>query len=195
MNKDEIYIYTISDPITLLVRYVGKTKNTKERFRKHLTENNNTYKSKWIKGLRIRGLIPLFEIIDVCNKDNWEDAEKRYIKLYKSIGANLLNQMPGGEGGATMLGRSLTLEQCKKISDSKLGKRNPQTSITNVAFKGCKVVKYDKDWNFIGIYDSINQAAKSISRCSRRVQMMVNNDPSVPHVGGYKFKKLNGANT
>lgn len=192
--ENKICIYTISDPITLLVRYVGKTKCIKERFRRHLTENNKTYKSKWIKGLRFKGLKPVFEIIDECEEGYWEQMERFYIRLFKSLGAILLNQLPGGEGGQTMLGRKLTPEQSKKISLSKIGKKNPATAKYNVITKGIKIGRYDLLGNLLEVHPSIRHAAGIIGRDSRRIQLMIKNTSGINHVGGYKFIKLHGAN-
>lgn len=183
-----VYIYTIKCPKTNLVRYVGKTINTKERFKKHLSENNNTLKSKWIKGLRSSGLVPVFDIIDECGKENWQDKERAYIILFKSLGANLLNQMPGGEGGPTMLGKKLTKDQRDKISNSKKGKPNKGVSVYNKMTKSKSINQYDMFGNFIMSHKSINDAAKHIGRCSRRIQMMVSSKgKTVNHVGGYRF--------
>lgn len=185
-----VFIYTISCPVSGLVRYVGKTNNTKERFRKHLSENNQTKKSRWIKGLKNKGLKPVFEIIDECTECDWQEKERQYIKVFKSVGANLLNEMPGGEGGATMKGKKLSKEQVQKIIDSKIGKANPSTAITNKLHKGYAINQHDLSGNLIASHQSINDAAKHINRSSRRIQMMLSGTgKTVNHVGGYRFSK------
>lgn len=195
---DTIFIYSISDPSTNLVRYIGKTKDVKERFRKHLTENNKTRKSKWMKGLRSKGLKPVFEIIDECLISDWQEKEIGYIKLFKSIGADLLNQARGGEGGATMLGRKLTAEQCKKISDSKIGKPNKGAAVANKIHKGYPVYQKDLNGNILASYLSVNEAAQAINRSARRIQAQVNGDLirglKVKTVGGYVFEYQNSKN-
>lgn len=182
-------IYTISDPRTGLVVYVGKTNNVKERFRKHLTENNKTYKSKWVKGMRAIGLIPIFDVIDECDGDEWQDKEKFYIKLYKSFGAKLLNQCEGGMGGLPMLGKKLSQESKDKISASKVGKARPDLAARNTATKGFKIRRTDMEGNEIEIHPSIRHAATAIGRNYRRVQMMVSGiGKKINHVGGFKFE-------
>lgn len=196
VSPGQVYIYTISDPISGLVFYVGKTKDPKERFRKHLTSTKVTTKSRrHITGLLNKGLNPVFEIIDTCTENNWQEKEQQYIMIFKSIGANLLNQLPGGEGGPTMLGRKLTEDQRRKISDSKIGKVNTGASVSNKLNKGTKVYQYDLSGNFIAEHLSINDAAKSISRSARRIQKMISGE-KVNHVGGFAFKAkiaVNGA--
>lgn len=44
------YIYTLSDPITGDIRYVGKTTNLKQRYKAHCNPSNNkhTHKYNWV---------------------------------------------------------------------------------------------------------------------------------------------------
>lgn len=60
-----IYIYTLSDPISDEVRYIGITKNLKKRYREHIRESklNNRHKSTWIRSL---SELPKIDIIDTC---------------------------------------------------------------------------------------------------------------------------------
>lgn len=183
-----IVIYVIKCPFTGMVKYVGKTKDTKERFRKHLSENNDTRKSKWVRGIKAKGSVPLFEIIDEVDEANWEEAERSYIRLFKSLGADLLNHLPGGEGGPTMLGRKLTDEQRAKISASKTGKKRPWLIQVNKERLSTRVRQYDLDGNFIKEHGSITDAARFINRDQRRIWMMVTGKgKKVNQVGGYRF--------
>ena len=52
--ENYVYIYTLTDPITNQVRYVGKTKNLKQRRHNHLNKclDKNTHKRNWINSLR-----------------------------------------------------------------------------------------------------------------------------------------------
>lgn len=159
---DEVYIYTLTDPRTGLVKYVGKTNDPAYRLRKHLTEKNNTYKCQWVKGLKALGLQPILEIIDECSLSDWEQKERFYIRLYKAIGANLVNTLPGGEGGATMLGKKLTKEQREKIAASKLGKINSGAAKSNKINKGYRVSQFDLSGNLIAIHESLRDAASRI---------------------------------
>lgn len=186
-----VFIYTISDPNTNLVRYVGKTKDPVARFRKHLTEKNKTLKCQWIKHILKIGAKPTFSIIDECANHEWEQKEKMYILLFKSVGANLTNQMPGGEGGATMKGRKLTKEQSQKITQSKLGKPNPATGLYNILNKGYKINRYDLEGNLLEVHPSIRHAARTIGRDDRNIQEMVSGSKKVNHVAGFKFTKSN----
>ena len=46
-----LYIYTLTDPIDGLVKYVGMTNNPKRRLSEHLIEKTLTKKNNWIKSL------------------------------------------------------------------------------------------------------------------------------------------------
>jgi len=186
--SNNIVIYSISCPYTNEVKYIGKSKNFKTRISKHLSSKLKTRTSKWIHSLDIK---PVFNIIDEVSEDMWQIAEKAYIRLFKSIGCKLYNHTIGGEGGNTMGGRKLTLEQCKKISDSKIGKPNPNAGKWTKENISIKVNQYTLDNIFICTHNSIKDAAKSINRCDRRIQAMVKfghmNGKAINHVGGYKF--------
>lgn len=185
---NNIIIYSISCPYTNEVRYIGKSNDFKTRIRKHLSSTLKTRTSKWIHSLNEK---PIFDIIDEVNKDNWQEAEKSYIRLFKSIGCKLYNHTIGGEGGNTMGGRKLTPEQCKKISDSKLGKPNPNAGKWVKENQSIKIDKYSLDGVYICSYNSIKEAAKDINRSDRRIQAMVKyghiNGKKINHVGGFKF--------
>lgn len=185
---NNIIIYSINCPYTGQVRYIGKSKDFKQRVRKHLSSKLKTRTSKWIHSLHQK---PIFEIIDEVNESNWQEAEKAYIRLFKSIGCQLYNHTIGGEGGNTMGGRKLTLEQRQKISASKIGKPNHGAGKWAKENSSIKVCKYDLDGNYICTYNSIKEAAKSINRSDRRIQAMLKygkiNGRNINSVGGYKF--------
>lgn len=95
------YIYTLSCPETLAVRYVGKTNNTYYRLVSHLSPKNlskNTYSARWIKGLLDRGLKPVLNVIEEVKFEEWQEAERKWIKHYRVLGCKLCNLTDGGEG-------------------------------------------------------------------------------------------------
>lgn len=111
-------IYTLVDPRDGLVKYVGKTVNVSKRKSSYRNPKDNTRCSNWIKHLISLNFAPEFKIIDeVVN--NWADAERGYITLYKSLGANLYNHTPGGESGC--LNYKRTQEEKDRIGLSQKG--------------------------------------------------------------------------
>jgi hypothetical protein len=60
------HVYHLVDPRDAAVRYVGMTKNPKNRFRGHITEakeRDNTDKKRWIRGLLAAGTQPVLAIV------------------------------------------------------------------------------------------------------------------------------------
>lgn len=111
------YIYTLSDPNTNEVRYVGKTINTKRRYKQHLYDKRQTsHKHSWIISLKKIGLKPIMKIIEECN-DNWEEREIYWISKYN----NLTNHKLGGNGGDDYQ-RNINQESIEKIRQANLGK-------------------------------------------------------------------------
>jgi hypothetical protein len=93
------YIYTLSDPRTNQVRYVGKTVNPKQRKHNHsnIARDKNTHKRNWINQLKKEGIKPVFEIIDEVTED-WKFWERYWIQQFKIWGFSLTNTTLGGEG-------------------------------------------------------------------------------------------------
>lgn len=99
-----VFIYVLKDPTDLKVKYVGKTAlSINKRYSQHI--HNWKRKSgrlnklnSWIKSLANLNLLPIIEIIDEVSDDNWIEAERGYIRLFKAIGCNLKNCTLGGEG-------------------------------------------------------------------------------------------------
>jgi hypothetical protein len=92
------YIYILQDPITLSVRYVGKSNNVKKRFYQHISNNKKTtYVNSWIKSLKIKSLKPIISIIDET-EDDWEQLEIYWISQFKTWGFELCNHTKGGQG-------------------------------------------------------------------------------------------------
>lgn len=93
------YIYTLNDPNTKEVRYVGKTINKLSyRLNNHIKRaiKGKTHKDKWICSLMKKGELPEIELI--METYDWIQAEQDCIRLFKSIGARLCNHTMGGDG-------------------------------------------------------------------------------------------------
>lgn len=95
----EAIIYSLSDPFTEKIRYVGKCTNISKRFKEHLKEKSDTHKSHWIKNLIKLGENPIIEELDIVSEKDWEFWERYWISQIKSWGFSLTNATDGGEGG------------------------------------------------------------------------------------------------
>lgn len=94
------FIYTLIDPFTNEIRYVGKSNNPKKRLYDHLSlcYTTHTHKNNWIKSLLEKNTKPILDIIDEVSIDEWEFWEKYWIKKFKDDGENLTNYSKGGNG-------------------------------------------------------------------------------------------------
>lgn len=143
---EKVYIYTLSDPISEEVRYLGKTNNIKRRYTGHLNSKNKNKVTSWTKSLLKKGLKPNIEILDEVPNENWKFWEKWWISILRSWNVNLTNLTSGGEGWASgnlnpsstpegrarisklKKGHRMSDEQKKKISESLKGRKNPEHS-------------------------------------------------------------------
>jgi len=99
---DTIKIYTLSDPITNQIRYIGQTKNSLEdRLRGHLKGKGKTYRVHWINSLKKKGLVPNIELIEEVDKSVGSQTEIYWILMFRFWGFNLTNLTDGGETSTT----------------------------------------------------------------------------------------------
>jgi hypothetical protein len=97
-----VKIYTLSDPHTEEIRYVGKTVETlNKRLSKHTSNiknlNEKNHRAFWIKSLVQKGLKPIIRLIEEVPFEIWEEREKYWIKYYRDLGLNLVNSTDGGD--------------------------------------------------------------------------------------------------
>ena len=98
-----VYIYTLIDPISKEVKYIGKANSYHRRYISHLNDaikQSRIKKQKvsiWIKELLDKNLKPDMEVIEVANESNWQERERYWIAEYRKKG-NILNIHKGGTG-------------------------------------------------------------------------------------------------
>lgn len=121
-----VFIYALKDPRDGAVRYIGKAKDPRYRFRAHLGSEPGTHKAHWIRQLKDLELIPSMEILDEVPESQWEFFERAYIKVYRESGAALTNITDGGDGGATTTGKKWSLERRMAAKGRKHPPRSPE---------------------------------------------------------------------
>lgn len=142
---ENTFIYTLSDPITKEVRYIGKTNNLKRRLSAHVSRarktNSNSHKNNWVRKILNEGNKPLIEILEEVPTDNWEEYEIYWIEQFKNWGFRLLNTCEGGEGAKTGPRKPLPDKHKKLISKSlrKTAKERPEI------YKNRERISIDKD--------------------------------------------------
>jgi len=181
-----INIYTLTDPITKEVRYVGKTTDISKRFNRHLNESKKSttsHKKAWIKGLLKKNLNPEIEIIDVVNNSEWEFWERYWIEQMKAWGFRLTNETNGGDGVdkgnipwnkgtvGVMKPNETTFKKGNEIGKKTRIKKNQRLSPKTEFKKGVKphnktkLLQFDLDGNFLREFDSFYEAAEYIGVC------------------------------
>lgn len=96
-------IYTLKNPRTNEVRYVGWTKRGgNRRLNTHIQEAvgkiATTHKARWILSLLSVGIRPVMDVIESGTGEGWREAEQRWIALFRAQGVRLTNATDGGEG-------------------------------------------------------------------------------------------------
>jgi len=169
-------IYTLTDPRTNKVRYVGKANNVSQRYRAHLNKarKHQTHKWNWIQELKQEGLKPIVDVIDVVPIDSWQYWEIYWISQMKQWGFNLVNYTSGGDGCTfanqtsfkkghkSWLGKNHSEETKKLIS-----KNNWQRG--KKSFNRKQVVQMNLDGETIKIWDSILDAEKGTNSRSSKI--------------------------
>lgn len=131
MGNGKVKIYTLSDPRTNEVKYVGKTeKLLSKRLYYHIFDNNkikNIHKKKWIEGLLKNSLKPDINIVDIVPYDEWKFWEKYWISQFITWGFKLTNKTEGGEGYTYIWLKRLweNDEYRKHHTERMIGKKNP----------------------------------------------------------------------
>jgi hypothetical protein len=145
-NINMVKIYSIKDPETLEIKYIGKTiQSLSKRLSGHITKslyNRSTHISCWIYSLLKLGKKPIIELIEECDEKIWIEREVYYISYYKDI---IYNHSTGGESGS--LGYKCTDLHKEKISKSLTGRKRSlkeRESISN-GRKGMKLSEETKN--------------------------------------------------
>lgn len=97
-------IYTLLEPGTNDIRYVGVTHRApRQRLCEHISKANcrargRSHRECWIRSLLKRGLRPAVEVIERGEGEAWPEVEMKWIAIYRSLGARLVNATDGGDG-------------------------------------------------------------------------------------------------
>ncbi len=211
-------IYTLSNPLTGEIRYIGKTSKDlsnrlKEHFRYIATLKVKTKRISWFKSLLKQNLQPKIELIDEVNDDEWQFWEMHYISLFKSWGFRLVNGTDGGTGGDVFTNNPNKESIRKKLSGSNSvgkrflkGKTFPNRHTTGYG-KGNYIGKngvrwlgyvfvYDQYGTFIGKFDTAEDVEIKLNIGKNLIhnQIKLNRPVQKGKFKGYTFKRNKNEN-
>jgi len=161
------YIYTLIDPFTNEIRYIGKTIDPLYRYWTHFRDQElsyDTYKNRWLKKLMKKNQLPFMNIIAKCKFKNSNKMERHYITFYKNKGIKLTNTTKGGDGwpaGTPMIGKhqkgNYQIHQFKKVKA--INKFNNKEILY---FDGVKIAAKKLNISKENISDCLRKLIKSI---------------------------------
>lgn len=122
------YIYTLNDPDTLEIRYIGKTDDLNRRLVRHCNEKGKTHRIFWVQSLIAKGKRPVIMILQKLNStDNWQQHEIRWIAYGRAKGWRLTNKTDGGDGVVNLTGDSL-----ERLRKAWVGRKHSPESIIRI---------------------------------------------------------------
>jgi len=112
VRKGQCAIYALSAPDESErgTRYIGKTTSSVEsRRRDHARDAKNpnrreTHLHRWLASLTARGVEPVALMLELCEQNGLNDAERWWIARGRELGWDLVNTAEGGTGGRTSTG-------------------------------------------------------------------------------------------
>ena len=156
----KVHIYVLIDPISLKIRYIGRTSNSlNTRLIGHLSKarRGNTHKDLWIKKLMRSEQIPIIKLYK--DVEGWKEShryEQQLINKCLKHGFELVNLDDRGEGS---INKIITSHQRSKIS--KTLKEGYSKGLIKPT-KTTKVTIYDLQGNYIQEYKSCSECCKNI---------------------------------
>lgn len=130
-HSDVKEIYTLLEPETRKIRYVGLARSAKERVKSHWRQRNSTYRSPVKEWLCSLSAPPPYEILQVVEDEVGIQAEEYWTTLLRQIDTvDLLNRRDGyrhhpenrAKISEASKGHHVSLEMREKLSQALTGK-------------------------------------------------------------------------
>ena len=166
-------IYCLKCPIKNEIKYVGRSKNIKDRYRRHcnIKSSVNENMKQWILELNKIKMLPLLDILET-NLEMYqaEEKEKFYIKKFDT----LLNISGGGLLPPNKKGYKFSLEsRRKKFETSPLKK---------------KVYQYNKKNELIAEFEGVREACRITGIDHRSIAQVASGSKIRKSAGGFIWK-------
>lgn len=125
-------IYSLIDPCSGEVRYIGWTTRPRSRLHVHLSNarrGETYYVSRWIARLLSEDKQPIMQIIATGKGAGYAEAEQQWIARYRAWGCRLTNLTDGGDGA---IGYRHSAKSKERMSSAKKGKPVSDASRRNL---------------------------------------------------------------
>jgi hypothetical protein len=124
------HIYVLYDLRTKVVKYVGVTRDVKQRLSEHLNKDHgNRLLRIWKSSLTEDNKFVIMALVDSAKCYNWSQAEKSWIRYYRSLGF-IFNIHEGG-----------TIEENEPIINSRPRRRPPGRKKTIPEWRVNKIIE------------------------------------------------------
>lgn len=185
-SKKIVKIYVLVDPVTLKVRYIGRTTcSLAMRNSQHVFKAKNsklkTHRDNWILTLLKIGTRPIIRTISIV--EGWSkshELERALIHKHK-LRHDLTNHYDRGEGARN----KETSEETRKDISNTLKRKYTSGELINPANKLCYV--YGLDGIYMDCYDSAMLAAKNTGVSYSSVKKCIRG--TCKHRCGYQFTR------
>jgi hypothetical protein len=188
----KVFIYTLTEPDGLTIRYVGKSNEF--RISKRLIEHcrysglkHHTHKNNWIKSLLNKGFRPHLNIIEECNEETYREREKYWVSFYKAVGCDLTNGTVGGEGACRINNRVITEIQKQHIRETlKLRYKEHPEMYKQCSDAGKRNYGNSKQTKFV---QTSTHVGVSFMKTPNRWRAYTRNGPKQIHIGLFKTEQ------
>ena len=171
------YIYTLKDPNTNEIKYIGKTKNLKNRLQRHHQNNYLqhwwTHKNIWLNKLIKNNQKAIIEELDIGDENNINSLEIYWIAQFKQWGFNLTNITEGGDGS------NWTNKKHSEETKIKCKMNHPYRK---------PIIQYDMNMNIINEYVSLRDVERETGIDRRHISKCCRNLKSYKTAGGFYWK-------
>jgi len=211
----KVKIYYISNKIAPTQPvYIGITsRDLKTRLSEHIRNNNFGKFKNWINTQIKNNIDILISEIETVSKKETKNKEIFWIQYFKEKGYKILNGNNGGGGPV-----ELTVEQKSKLSESRIGDKNPfygkshsNKSLKKISDNNSKywlgkklskesiqkrvekinipIIQLDKNGNFIKTWKSTSEASKILNIDASSIVKVLKNKRKTAGNYVWKYKK------
>lgn len=212
-----IGIYCITNNINNL-KYVGQSRHIEQRFREHKNSSylQNTAFSKALKEYGVDNFT--FSILEECKIEELDEREIYWINKLNTYNKGYNMTFGGSAGFDYSLTRALSLEEVREgwkkgysvcqirdfygrgssiaiknqlielgYSKEEIEERGKQKR--KIQSKNKKVNQYDKEWNLIQTYPSLNEAGRTLNISSQNIGKVCKQEREF--CGGFRWRYVN----